>query len=140
MNTMTSVYKTDFGNGVVIYADDYVSTGKWLFDCGYSRLISREPLSVPLPELEKSGRLTIRDTYLPKGFDNAQATAAIKAITAINGWHERLRYLYSGLNNSSNLDTHVFGLLASHNGQARALRVRQWIEGARHLLRSVLAA
>ncbi|MGY2292096.1 hypothetical protein ACW9H6_20210 [Pseudomonas sp. SDO528_S397] len=42
---MTSVYKQDYGNGVVVYADDYVKTGRWVFDCGYSRLISRQPLA-----------------------------------------------------------------------------------------------
>jgi hypothetical protein len=30
LGIITSIYKTDFGSGVVIYADDYVKTGNWV--------------------------------------------------------------------------------------------------------------
>ena len=56
---LTSVYKKELGNGVVIYADDYVRSGRWVFDCKYSRLVSREILPAPLAELGASGEISI---------------------------------------------------------------------------------
>jgi len=124
---MTSKFKTDFGNGVVIYADDYVKTGRWVFDCEYSRLISREPLTAPIAELEGTGKLTISDMYSLKETDREQAKVAIRAITGIDGWYKKLRYLYSGLDENSDLNSHVFDLLARHDGRQWALKVRQRI-------------
>lgn len=122
---MTSVYKTDLGNGVVIYADDYVKTGRWVFDCEYSRLISRQPLPVPTTELKQANKLTIGNMYALNDADEQLAKAAIRAITAIPAWYKSLRYLYSSLGESSDLRTHVFDLIAKHEGQQWALRVRQ---------------
>ncbi|MFS2161482.1 hypothetical protein ACCD10_29675 [Pseudomonas sp. Pseusp122] len=121
---MTSVYKTDFGNGVVIYADDYVKTGQWVYDCKYSRLINRRPLSAPIAELEKTGMLTIGNMYSLNNADEAQAKESIRAITGINGWHKKLHYLYTGLNESSNIAAHVFYLLGRHNGRDWVLTIR----------------
>lgn len=125
---MTSVYKTDLGNGVVIYADDYVETGRWVFDCDYSRLISREPLPVPIAALERSGKLTIGKMYALNDLDEEQAKKAIRAITTMPDWYKSLRYLYSSLGESSDLRTHVFDLLAKHDGRQWALRVRQNVD------------
>lgn len=128
IKVMTSVYKTDFGNGVVIYADDYVKTGRWVFDCEYSRLISRKPLPVPIAELEHAAKLTIGEMYALSDADAKLAKKAIRAITAIPNWYKSLRYLYSSLDEYSDLNTHVFDLLAKHEGQQWALRVRQNID------------
>ncbi|SDY77252.1 hypothetical protein [Pseudomonas sp. NFIX28] len=125
---MTSIYKTDFGNGVVIYADDYVKTGRWVFDCEYSRLISREPLPVPLSELENAGKLTIGNMFFLKDSDKEPAKEALRAITGIRDWYKSLRYLYSSLDEYSDLNTHVFDLLAKHDGREWALRVRQNVD------------
>ncbi|AMS15608.1 hypothetical protein [Pseudomonas chlororaphis] len=125
---MTSIYKTDFGNGVVIYADDYVKTGRWVFDCEYSRLISREPLPVPLSELESAGKLTIGNMFFLKDSDKEPAKEALRAITGIRDWYKSLRYLYSSLDEYSDLNTHVFDLLAKHDGRQWALRVRQNVD------------
>lgn len=119
------MYKQDFGNGVVVYADDFVKTGKWVFDCNNSRLISREPLAAPISELEGTGRLAISDMYSVKDADREQAKAAIRAVTGIDGWYRNLRYRYSSLNESSDLNSHVFDLLAKHDGRQWALKVRQ---------------
>lgn len=128
-NIMTSVYKQDFGNGLVIYADDYVKTGKWVYDCNNSRLIRREPLLFPVLVLEEVGRLTIDDDmYLLADIDRAHAKIAIKAITGIRNWHRGLRYLYSGLNESSELKAHIFDLLAQHNNRKWAVKVTQLID------------
>lgn len=124
---MTSVYKTDMGNGVVIYADDYVKTGRWVFHCGRSRLISREPLPVPLAALERANKLTIGDMYALSGADELLAKAAIRAITAMPDWYKSLRYRYSVLGENSELNSHVFDLLAKHDGRTWALRVWQEI-------------
>ncbi|MFS2159816.1 hypothetical protein ACCD10_21035 [Pseudomonas sp. Pseusp122] len=124
----TSVYKTDLGNGVIIYADDYVKTGQWVFDCGYSRLISRKPLPVPIAELKESGRLTIGNMYALSRADEAQAKEAIRAITKIDGWYKKLRYRYSALDEYSKIAVHDFDVLGRHNGRAWALHVSQWID------------
>lgn len=125
---MTSIYKTDLGNGVVIYADSYVKTGRWVFDCEYSRLISRQPLPAPIAELEKANKLTIGDMYALSDAEEKLAKAAIRAVTAIPGWYKSLRYLYSSLDEYSDLNTHVFDLLAKHDDQQWALRVRQNVD------------
>lgn len=122
---MTSVYKKDLGNGVVIYADDYVKTGRWVFDCEYSRLVSREPLPVPVEELEEVSQLSIGDMYLLDATDKKLAEAAVKAITSKPNWYESLCYLYSSLNEYSVLNTHIFDLLDTHEDRVWALRVRQ---------------
>lgn len=123
---MTSVYKQDYGNGVVVYADDYVKTGRWVFDCGYSRLISRQPLPVPLAELEATGKLTIGSAYL-KEEDEQPAREALRAITGVRDWYRGLRYLYSGLDETSDLSMHFFDLIAEHGGRSWALKVIQSI-------------
>lgn len=124
---MTSIYKQDFGNGLVIYADDYVKTGRWVFDCEYSRLISRVPLPVPVAELQQSGKLTIGPMYALSNVDEMQAIEAIKEITKIEGWYTKLRYRYSALDESSNLTFHDFDLFARHDGRLWALTVSQWL-------------
>ena len=123
---MTSVYKTDLGNGVVIYADEYVKNGRWVFDCEYSRLISREPLPVPLSELESAGKLTIGNALL-KEVDEQPAKEALRAITGIRDWYKNLRYLYSALDENSDLNSHAFFLVAQHAGRPWAVEVDQSI-------------
>lgn len=127
IKVMTSVYKTDLGNGVVIYADDYVKSGRWVFDCEYSRLIGREPLPAPIAELEQANKLNIGDMHTLSADDGKLAEAAIRAVTALPDWYKGLRYLYSSLDEYSELNTHVFDLLAKHEGRQWALRVRQSI-------------
>ncbi|AZC67582.1 hypothetical protein [Pseudomonas chlororaphis] len=124
---MTSVYKKDLGNGVVIYADDYVKSGRWVFDCEYRRLISREPLPAPLAELDAVGKLTIGNMYALSEADQALAMEAIKAIAGIPDWYKELRYLYSGLDEYSDLRYHTFYLLAKHTGRTWVVEVDQSI-------------
>ncbi len=128
LKIMTSVYNRDFGNGVVVYADDYVKTGKWVFDCSNSRLISRQPLPAPLAKLEESGRLTIDDMYYLNSSDREQAKVAIRAITGLEGWHKKLRYRYSHLSENSDLNLHIFDLMARHDGRQWALNVWQFLD------------
>ncbi|UCR86110.1 hypothetical protein [Pseudomonas chlororaphis] len=128
LKTMTSVYKQDYGNGVVVHADKYVKTGSWVFDCEYSRLISREPLPIPLSELESAGKLTIGNMFFLKDSDREPAKEALRAITGIRDWYKSLRYLYSSLDENSDLNTHVFDLLAKHEGRQWALKVRQRLD------------
>ena len=121
---MTSVYKQDRGNGVIIYADDYVKTGRWVFDCEYSRLISRDPLPVPLSELSSAEGFTVINLFLAE-VDERPAKEALKAITNLSDWYKSLRYLYSGLGESSNLHSHTFYLVAKHAGRSWAVEVSQ---------------
>jgi len=124
---MTSVYKTEFGNGVVIYADDYVKTGKWVFDCGYSRLISRHPLPAPIEELKKTGKLTIGTMYTLSDADKSAAIKAIRRLTQEHSWYQALSYLYSGLGESNKLNIHVFDLLGHHEGRDWEFQILQYI-------------
>jgi hypothetical protein len=128
LKIMTSVYKQDLGNGVVIYADEYVKSGHWVYDCGYSRLLSRHPMAAPIAELEETGKLTIGHMYYLNKSDEAQAKLAIRAMTGIDDWYKKLRYRYSGLDESSNITVHNFDLLGRHNGQLWALNVSQSLD------------
>ncbi|MCY1308376.1 hypothetical protein D9M70_583820 [compost metagenome] len=111
----------------MIYADDYVKTGHWVFDCKYRRLISREPLPAPSDEIYAAGKLTIGNMYSLNGADEKLAKEAIRAIVGMPDWHKELRYLYSVLNDYSEVDSHVFYLLANHAGRKWALEIDQSI-------------
>lgn len=128
---MTSVYKQEWGNGVVIRADEYVQSGDWVFDCEYGRLVSRRPLPVPIAELERVGKLDIGQSYL-KEEDRAPAREALKAITGRKDWYRELRYAYSDLEESvvgetSSLKAHRFTMLANHRGRTWEVDVWHWI-------------
>ncbi len=125
---MTSVYTKDFGNGVVIYADEYVNTGRWVFDCRYSRLISRQPLPAPIAALQRADKLTIGSMYNLQPSDVVLAKQAIRATTAKSQWYKDLRYLYSVLDEYSNVAAHVFDLLVQHDGRQWAFHVWQDIQ------------
>lgn len=125
IETMTSTYKKDFGNGVVKYADDYVNSGLWMFDCKYARLISRHPLRFPTADLAQAKTLTIGSMYTLSKADQELAKSVIRATTMTPGWYENLRYVYSGVSEYSEISAHVFDLLTEYEGQAWALRIRQ---------------
>jgi hypothetical protein len=129
LGIITSIYKTDFGSGVVIYADDYVKTGNWVFYCNKSRLISRQPLPEPIAQLEASDTLTIGGMYLSKDTEKNQAVEAIRALVEVAGWYNKLNYRYSILGEYSYIEVHVFGFLGRHNGRSGALKVSQLLNG-----------
>ncbi|MCY1295607.1 hypothetical protein D9M70_449540 [compost metagenome] len=128
VKVMTSVYKRDMGNGVVIYADDYVKTGRWVFDCKYGRLVSREPLPVPFAELERVEKFEIGNVYL-QDVDEQPAREALNAIMGVHGWYRKLRYRFSGLDDYSELSMHVFDLIATHEERKWALNVWKFTQG-----------
>jgi len=121
---MTSIYKTDFGNGTVIYADKYVQSGQWAYDCKTTRLVSREPIPFPMAALEAKGKLDISTSGL-FGADADAAKAVIRAITAKDNWYGALAYLYSSLNEYSDLNGHYFGMVTGYAGATWAITVRQ---------------
>lgn len=121
---MTSIYKTDFGNGTVIYADKYVQSGKWAYDCKTTRLVSRAPIPFPVAGLEEKGKLDISTSGL-FGADADTAKAVIRAVTQKDNWYSALAYLYSSLNEYSDLNAHYFGMVAEREGTAWAITVRQ---------------
>lgn len=128
LKVMTSIYKQDYGNGVVVYADDFVKTGKWVFDCSNSRLVSRQPLVAPFVELEESGELAIGRMFYLSDAEEAQARLAIKAITGIEGWYKKLYYRFSYIGEDNNLSLHAFDLLTWHEGRRWAVNVDQWLD------------
>lgn len=122
---MTSKYHTDFGNGVVIYADKYVNSGQWVYDCKTTRLISKQPLKFPVSDLEESGNLDI-NTARQLGEERENAKSAIKSVTSIKDWYKNLEYNYSALSQSdSEISAHVYSLIADHNGEEWAVFVDQ---------------
>ncbi len=128
---MTSVYKTDYGNGMVIYADDYVNSGRWVFDCRYTRLISRERLPAPLEELSALEAVPIGRMYFMDNLEAAFTKAAVEAITARPDWYKDLQYVYSGLEEFTGIRTHKFFLVADYAGHQWAVEVSQnlWSRG-----------
>lgn len=122
---MTSAYKNDLGNGVVIYADDYVKTGRWIFDCNRSRLIIREPLAVPIDDFEKSTKITTGKMYTLSKPSIEKAEEFIKSITTTPEWYRNLHYRYSVLGENSDLSSHLFGLISSYEGKQWTFKVWQ---------------
>jgi hypothetical protein len=119
IRVLTSVYKTDLGSSVVIYGDEYVKSGLWVFDCKYSRVISRERLPVPLAELSALDDVAIGEmNYLSR--DAGSVKEAIRAIIEKPEWYRNLQYAYSGVGES-----HKFFLLTDHAGFKWALEVDQ---------------
>lgn len=128
LKIMNSIYRTDFGNGVVIRADNYVHSGNWVFHCGRSRLVSRKPLPIPSAELKRSGVLTLGKMYALNNSDKSLAKEAIQAVIAMPEWYKSLKYRYSVLDENSNLNSHLFDLLAEHDGRIWALVTWQEID------------
>lgn len=112
---MTSKYYTDYGNGVIVYADKYVKSGNWVYDCVTTRLISREPLKFPVSALEEIGSVDI-STARQLGDEREEAKNVIKSVTAIKNWYSSLKYNYSSLKESSDINSHVYSLITEHNG------------------------
>lgn len=125
---MKNAYKQDFGNGVIVYADEYVKTGNWVFDCKNSRLISRTPLPAPLTELESAKKFIIGNMFYLKEPDKKIARDALSAATEGHDWYKSLRYLYSALDEDSNLNSHMFYLITQHADRTWAVEVDQLID------------
>ncbi|MGV8917526.1 MAG: hypothetical protein ACOH2R_06980 [Pseudomonas sp.] len=122
IKAMNSVYKKDMGLGLVIYADDYVNSGHWVFDCRYGRLISRKPIGVPMADLEAVEKFEFGKVYMKKE-DIQPAKEALNAVRSNSDWYKELRYRYSGLSEWGDLRYHSFDLIAQHQGRAWALDV-----------------
>lgn len=127
---MTSTYKKDLGNGVVIHADKYVKTGQWVFDCEYRRLINRKPLPTPEKELSATEKFTIGRMYALDEADRKSAKEVITATLESSNWHKNLHYLYSGLSDNSEIRYHTWYLLTKYLGRNWAIEVDQSIDYA----------
>lgn len=125
IRVLTSVYKKDKGNGVLIYGDNYVRSGLWVFDCKYSRAISRERLPVPLAELSALGEVTVGRIKYFSGRDADSVKEVISAIVEQPEWYKNLQYAYSGVDESSDIWSHTFFLLTDHAGFRWVLEVDQ---------------
>lgn len=122
---ITSTYKTDLGNGVVIYADDYVKTGHWVFDCDHSRIVSRQPLPVPLQEISSANHIRAGNMYDLNDADKLLANEAIRELMRNPDWYKRLSHLYSGLDESSDLRYHSYYLFTKHLGRTWPIELDQ---------------
>jgi len=121
----TSVYKTDLGNGVVIYGDEYVESGRWVFDCKYSRVIGRERLPVPLNEISEVKDFAFGQMLYFNGRYITSAKDAVVAVTSVPDWYKDLQYVYSGVGENSRIGSHKFFLVADYAGHRWAVEVSQ---------------
>lgn len=125
---MTSTYNLDYGNGVVIRADDYVNSGTWVFNCETGALVSRKTIPFPMKELEEKGQLTIGTSVLSRD-DEVPGKYALRAITSTRDWYKHLEYQSSSLGEDSELLAHKFNMIAEHEGRRWVLRVSQSLRG-----------
>jgi len=125
---MTSKFNQDMGNGVVIYADKYVESGDWVFDCNYSRLISRSPLPPPLDHLKQEARPKPTSTYSLSPSDRATANEIIQKLTKESNWHSNLRYVFSTVSENSKLSQHLFNTTTEHENRTWVIYLFQAIE------------
>lgn len=128
IKVMTSTFKTDMGNGVIIYADNYVETGNWVFDCKYSRLISRQPLPTPIAELERTNTLTTGQMYTLNDTEKRTAEILIRDLIAKPNWYKDFKYTYSSLDENSDLNSHVFNSIKNNRDQQWIITIRQNID------------
>jgi len=126
--SMTSIFKTDLGNGVVIYADDYVKSGNWVFDCDYSRLISRPPLPPPFDHLKQKIPPKTLSIFPLSPTDKAIAKELIQKLAKESQWHQDLRYLYSGIGENSELSQHWFYTTTEYENRIWAIYLIQAVE------------
>ncbi|MDF3845865.1 hypothetical protein P3W55_29510 [Pseudomonas citronellolis] len=125
---MTSIFKKDLGNGVVIYADNYVESGEWIFDCKYQRLISRIPVPLPFDHLKNDTPLKPISAFPLSTSDRAEAKELIRKLIRESGWYHDLHYLFSSLNDSSQLTQHSFQMLTAHGGRTWVVHLIQGLE------------
>lgn len=126
---MQKKYQTDMGNGVVIYADAFVRTGKWVFTCGHVRLVSLTPIPFPASELERIGQLKADYSHLFTA-DVHAGQEALESLTRVPAWHQRFHYRYSALSENSQLSGHSFGYVHDHRGRQWAVDVWQSLQSS----------
>ncbi|WP_397449987.1 hypothetical protein [Pseudomonas sp. NA-150] len=123
----SSAFKMDIGNGVTIDADHYVQTGKWVFDCSSSLLISREPIPVPINALTSSEKLAIINPLLDED-DVLPAAKALETTTGVSDWYKNLKYRVSALGEDSKLMAHIFEMISTHEQRQWIIIVTQFFE------------
>ena len=125
LKVIFSVYNTDLGNGVVIYGDEYVKSGRWVFDCKYSRAIGRERLPAPLSEIGDVKEFAFGQLLYFDGRDVASAKDAVVAVTSVPDWYKDLQYAYSGVGENSKIGIHKFFVVADYASRRWAIEVFQ---------------
>lgn len=113
--------------GVFIYADDYVKTGKWIFNCGTSRIVSRQPLPVPTTNIRDSTDIVIGKMYTLDKSDIEHAKKFIQSVIINPNWYNDLHYQYSFIGENNELRSHLFGLISHYDGRPWALSLWQEI-------------
>lgn len=117
-------YITDWGNGVIIKGDRYVKSGDWAYNCKRWQLVSKIPRSFPSEHFKRSGQVRIYPHLSSPGKQEA-AKAFIDQTLKTENWYERLRYVETYINESSQIHAHYFDLFAMHNGEQWRLSVGQ---------------
>jgi hypothetical protein len=108
-------YTTDWGNGVVIRGDRYVKSGTWAYNCKRWQLVSKNPRSFPSEHFKRSGQVRIYPHLSSPGKQEA-AKAFIDQTLKTDNWYERLRYVETYINESSQIHAHYFDLFAITTG------------------------
>lgn len=124
---MTSAYKTEREHGIIIYADNYVKSGIWVYDCDFARLISRTPYPPPTEDPATAKEFNVgRGILHLRPEHRGPAAEAIAHLTAQPSWHLNLRYVFSGLDHRGDLSTHVFQTVIEHDGGKWGLHITQF--------------
>ncbi|WP_369987088.1 hypothetical protein [Pseudomonas xanthosomatis] len=120
----TTPFKLDTGMSGVIYAGQYVKTGKWVFDCEYGRLVSRAPLPPPIAALKKAKRpLKLISAYSLNDTDKAVAIQLVKDLGPDD--YEKLKYRFSAQGEDSEIQFHSYYLIKNYSGREWAVDVSQ---------------
>lgn len=79
-------YTTDYGKGVTVYADRYVKSEEWVYNCKRSFLVSRVAKVFPSEHFESEGEVSIGPIWLYP-HRKIIAKAFIDAVITHNDWH-----------------------------------------------------
>ncbi|MDR0279479.1 MAG: hypothetical protein LBJ37_16495 [Paucimonas sp.] len=92
-------------------------------------MISRVPLPVPIGELKKANKLSLGKMYHLSEAEKELAKEVIATVIAMHDWYQSLEYRYSVLDENSDLNSHLFGLLVEHEDRLWVFTIWQKIHG-----------
>lgn len=115
-------YTTDYGNGVTVYADRYVNTGEWVYNCKRSFLVSRVAKVFPSEHFKSEGEISIGPILLYP-HKELIAKAFISAVIADKDWHAKLEYVKTGIDETSSLSDHYFQFTTDYEGSLWTISV-----------------
>ncbi|GAB7532689.1 hypothetical protein PS3A_51040 [Pseudomonas sp. 3A(2025)] len=121
---MPTHYTTDMGNGVTVYADKYVNSGEWVYNCQKMYLVSRISRPFPVQHFLDNAILSKGHIWLSPELKHS-ALALIETITEIPDWYRPLTYSVSGLGEDSSISYHSYWLITEFENRPWVISVGQ---------------